>query len=304
MSALGLSPSALPVYAFALLPALLWGFAPVFSKRGMEAGGDTLQAALVVVVIDTVLFWGAMLVRDGFDLFRGLTVETLGIFIVAGLVGTALGRLGAFAGVKRVGASINSAAISSRPLFAALLAFAFIGEPLSPLTALGVVVLVAGLVVLALAKGGDLSGWEPRHLLFPLAAACFFAGGNVVRRFGLQRTPIDPLEAVALNEVAALVALAAYALARGKTDIVEAPHESYAYFAGSGTLTAVALLSMFTALSLPGGKVAIVDSLSSTAPLFTTLFSFLLLKDVERVTRGVAGGALLVVVGAALVTLG
>ncbi|MFC7044760.1 EamA family transporter [Halobacteriaceae archaeon GCM10025711] len=78
---------------------------------------------------------------------------------------------------------------------------------------------------------------------------------------------------------------------------------SYGYFAVSGGLTAIALLSLFGALALPAGRVAIVESLASTAPLFTTVFAYFLLRDLERVTRGVVVGAVLVVVGAALVTL-
>ena len=95
-----------------------------------------------------------------------------------------------------------------------------------------------------------------------------------------------------------------YATVRGKRGFQSAQPRSYAYFAASGVLTAVALLSLFTALSLPAGRVAIVESMASTAPLFTTLFAYVLLRDLERVTRGVVAGAVLVVVGAALVTLG
>lgn len=291
------------VYALALVPAVLWGFGPILDKRGMDAGGSSLQAALVVVVVDTALYWLALAVRSWPTPFAGLTPRLVAVFAVAGLFGTALGRIFVFAGVDRVGASINSAGISTRPLFATLLALGFLGEPLGPLTAVGVVVLVGGLVVLTYSKGGDVSGWEPRDLLLPIGAAAVFAAGNVVRRFGFVDTGASPLQAVAINETAALVALAAYALARGRTDVVSAPRTSFRYFLGSGTLTAVALLAFFTALSLEGGRVAIVDPLAATAPLFTTVFSAALLRDVERVTRGVVAGALLVVVGAVLITV-
>ena len=292
------------VYALALVPAVLWGFSPVLSKRGMAADGNAVQAALVVVVVDSALYWTALLLRQGFDVFAGLTPATLGVFAVAGLFGTALGRIAVFNGVDRVGASVNSAAISARPLFATALAVVFLGEAVDPLAAAGVVVLVVGLAVLALAKGGDLSGWGPRDLLFPVAAACLFAVGNVLRRFGLQTSPTNALEAVALNETAALVALGGYAAVRLGGDAATFPRRSYLYFAGSGTITAVALLSLFTALSLPAGRVAIVDPLTATAPLFTAAFAYVLLGDLERVTRGIVAGAALIVAGTALVTVG
>ncbi|MBP1986256.1 DMT family transporter [Halolamina salifodinae] len=293
------------VYALALVPALLWGFSPVLSKRGMAAGGTSLQASLVVVLVDSTLYLVALAILRGGSAFTGLTLETLGVFLLAGVFGTALGRLATFAGVDRVGASVNSAGVSARPLFATMLAVLFLGEPAALSTAVGVVILVGGLAALALAKGGDIGGWEPYELLFPVGAAVCFAVGNVLRRHGLTTSAVSSLEAVALNEMAALIVLFGYALARGRLgEIRNAPKETWGYFAGSGTITAVALLSLFAAFGHPEGTVAVVDPLAATAPLFTAVFAYFLLGDLERVTRGVVLGAALIVLGVALVTAG
>jgi uncharacterized membrane protein len=291
------------VYALALVPALLWGFEPILSKRGMAAGGTSLQASLVVVVVDSTLYWAVLLATDGVGGVARLSSFAVGLFLLAGFLGTALGRLAIFAGIRRLGASINSAVISARPVFAAVFAVAFLGEAATTATVAGIVVLAAGLVVLALARGGDLGGWERRDLLFPLSAAVVFAAGNVLRRFGLNVTSATALEAVALNETAALVALGGFALAFGRADLQSLPRRSYGFFAASGVVTAVALLSLFTALSLPGGRVVVVDPLVAAAPLFTAGFAYVFLDDVERVTRGVVAGAVLVVAGAVLVTV-
>ncbi|MEF8801008.1 MAG: DMT family transporter [Halolamina sp.] len=293
------------VYALALVPALLWGFSPILSKRGMAAGGSSLQASLVVVLVDSSLYLVALAVLRGGGAFSGLTTETLVVFLLAGVFGTALGRLATFTGVDRVGASVNSAGVSARPLFATILAVLFLGEAAALSTAVGVVVLVIGLATLALAKGGDISGWEPYELLFPIAAAGCFAIGNVLRRYGLTSSDVTSLEAVALNELAALVVLFGYAVAGGRLgEIRNSPRETWGYFAGSGVITAVALLSLFAAFRHPEGTVAVVDPLAATAPLFTTVFAYFLLGDLERVTRGVVLGAALVVLGVALVTSG
>jgi len=298
-----MSGTPLIVYALALVPAVLWGFGPILDRRGMDAGGNSLQAALVVVTVDSGLYWVALAARSWPNPLQGVTPRLVLLFTVAGLFGTALGRIFVFAGVERVGASINSAGISTRPLFATLLALGFLGEPLGPLTGVGVAVLVVGLVVLTYSKGGDVSGWETRDLLFPVGAAAVFAAGNVLRRFGFTDTGATPLQAVAVNETAALVALLAYAVTRDRTAVFAVPRASYRYFSASGVLTAVALLAFFTAFSLEAGRVAVVDSLAATAPLFTAIFSAVLLRDVERVTRGVVVGAVLVVLGAVLITV-
>lgn len=290
------------VYVLALVPALLWGFSPILSKRGMAGGGSSLQASLTVVVVDTTLYWGVLLAIQGFAVGAGITLEAAALFLGTGVVGTALGRLAVFTGVDRVGASINSAVISTRPLFASLLAVFFLGEVVTPVTVGGIVVLVVGLAILGLSRGGDIAGWRPYELLFPLAAAAAFGAGNVGRKWGLDAFgDVTLLEAVALNETGALVALAAYGVVADRRDIFDAPRRTYGYFALSGTLTAVALLALFAALRL--GRVVVVDPLSATAPLFTALFAAFLLRDLERVTRRVVLGAALIVIGVALIVV-
>ncbi|MDG5778446.1 EamA family transporter [Haloarculaceae archaeon H-GB2-1] len=290
------------VYVLALLPAVLWGFSPILSKRGMASGGSSLQASLTVVAVDSSLYGVALLVRQGLDVAASLTLAGAALFLTAGIVGTAVGRLAVFAGVDRVGASINSAVISTRPFFAGLLAVVFLGERVTLVTLSGIVVLVVGLTVLALSRGGDRSGWQPRDLLYPLAAAAAFGVGNVARKFGLDAfAGVTLLEAVALNELGAMVALGTYAVVADRRDIFDAPRRSYAYFAGSGTITAVALLSLFAALQI--GRVVVVDPLTATAPLFTAVFAAVFLRDLERVTLRLVLGAILVVVGVVLIVV-
>ncbi|MCU4926954.1 DMT family transporter [Halobacteria archaeon AArc-dxtr1] len=289
--------------ALALLTAIFWGLSPIFDKRGMAAGGDPVQASLVVVIVDSSLYWLALAVLYGGTTFDGITTGALTVFVFAGVIGTALGRIAIFVGVHKVGASLNSAIMSTRPLFATLLALAFLGEPLGPVTAAGIVVLVAGLCVLTLSRGGDLAGWEPRDLLWPLAAAATFAVANVARRYGMVEFDISALQAVAINETAGLVALGAFALATRRRRILTSPRESYRYFAVAGLLTAVAMLSLMAALGLEGGRIAVVDPLVATAPFFTLVFAAVFLRDLERVTRGVIAGAALIVAGAVLITI-
>jgi len=293
----------LPVLALSMLPAVLWGFTPVIEKRALSNGGTPLQAAVTVVLVDSAVYLVALAALND-DPFGGLTVETLAVFAAAGAIGTAVGRIAIFAGNQRVGASLSSAVLSARPLFATALAVGFVGEPLSAPTAAGIAVLVVGLAVLSVAEGGDVSGWTTTDFLVPLAAAAAFAAGNVARRHGLEIGDATPLEAVAINEITAFLALGAYVAVAGRDHVTDKPPRSYLVFAASGCITAVALLSMFTALDAPSGRIAVVDPLVATAPLFTIGFSYALLGDLERITTGLVAGVVLVVLGAALVTSG
>lgn len=295
--------AALDVVALSLLPALLWGFEPIVSKRGLNAGGRTMQAAVTAVAVNATVYWVILLVHVGpRHLAADLDAASVGIFVAAGAVGTAIGRLGMFAGIRRIGASISNATMNTRPIFATAIALVWLGEPVGPLTGVGVVVLVGGLVLLTVSKGGDLGGWQPRDLLIPLSAAVAFGLGNAIRRFGLTTTDVSVLQAVTINETTALLAIGGYVLLRNREALTEPPRSTYPFFAASGLITTVALFSMFAAFDR--GPVAVVDPITALSPLFTTVFAYFLLRDVERVTRGVVLGVLLVFVGVALVVGG
>lgn len=296
----------LVVYALALFPALLWGVGPIVDKRALSRGGTAIQAAIVVLAIDVVLFalvLAVLGVLGNTVPLLDLPLPVVGLFVLGGLLGTAIGRLATFVGVDKVGASVNTAVINTRPLFASVFAITLLGEVATLLTIAGVVVLVVGLVTLTLGKGGDLRGWEPRHLAYPLLAAATFGIGNVVRRYGLTVTDTTVLEALFINELTALVVLLGYALVRRREALFGAPAATYALFSVSGVITAFALGSLFAALAHPEGRVVIVDPLAGLAPLFTTVFSYFLLRDLERVTKPIVGGTLLVVLGVTMVTL-
>ncbi|WP_439027155.1 EamA family transporter [Haloarchaeobius sp. DT45] len=289
------------VPALAISAAAIWALSMTLQKRGLADGGTVLQGSLVVATMDAVCYW---LVIGGITVNSGhvppITPFVLGIFFVSGTVGTAVARLFSFVGIDRVGASVNSAGISTRPLFAAGLAFVFIGEVVNEVTVAGIVVLVVGLVVLTLSKGGDLSGWQPWELVFPIFAAIAYGGSDVVRRFGLTETPVSALEAVALHETWGVLWLLAIIGGRVGRDATDIPRRALGFFLVAGILNASSLFLFFAALDR--GNVAVVSSLVGTAPLFVAVFTAWLLGDLERVTRGLAAGALLVVVGATLIT--
>ncbi|MFC7134620.1 MULTISPECIES: EamA family transporter [Salinibaculum] len=287
----------------ALLAAAGWGAGSPLSKLGMEAGGEPYQVALTVVTISATTYWLAVVGR-GADVFANAT-WVVALFVVTGLVATAVARVLAFGGVKRLGSSINSAGINTRPVWASVLAVVVLGETVTPQMGLGILVVVAGLITLAFSEGGDISGWDLHQLAFPLTAAVAFGAGSVARRFAFTNSAITPLEGAALNETAGLVGLFGFLVVRNPgvddvRDALAAPRRAYAYFAGSALLNAFALLALFEALSR--GRVVIVDPLSSPTSLFAILFTFIFLRRVERVTRRLVLGAVLVIMGVVLIT--
>lgn len=285
-----------------LLAALFWGIQPVIAKRGLSFGATPMDVTTIVVSTGLVSLWATLAVLNGpADVLPDLAAAGYAAFLLGGFVGSGLGRLANYSGVNRVGASVNSAVVATNPLFATVLALIFLGELITATQGLGVVVVVAGLATVTVAKGGDLRGWTSRDLLFSVAAALAYGSGNVIRRYALSTTTAAPIEGVALNETAAFAGIVGYLLFRDGPVIPRVSLRAAVYFVASGLAGVIGVLMLFVGLN--NGPVAIVVTLAGTATLVTNAFSFALLGDLERVTRGVLTGALLVVTGVALITV-
>lgn len=279
--------------------AIFFGLEGVVGKRGIESGGSPLIVSFTVATISIIVFWGITLQTTDLTILISQSVVGIGVFLFAGILSSGLGVLAVYQGVDKVGASVNTAVLNSRPLFVAFLGFLILSETLALPTVGGIVVLAIGLVVIALSKGGDAQGWNPRDLLVPLGGATAFALGNIARRYGLTQTNFPLFQAIAINATGGFVVLGAYVFLFYRKEILTTPVRSYLWFSATGLCTAGGLLTMFYALERE--RVAIVDSIIASAPLFSLLFTAILLRDFERITHRVIIGAVLVVVGGILI---
>lgn len=294
-------PAALGVLSLSLVSGLCWGIGPIFSKLGMEHGGRSERATLVVLSVGATIFWVVSLGSGGgLDRIGRLPLAALSAFVVSGFCGTSLAWLLWFRGIDRIGASVSNVVFYSQPLFAVLLAALLLGERLTSTVAVGVVLIVGGITLLSLSSDRKVGSWQLSSLLFPLGAAVLAAGGTVLNRFGFSISAVSPLEAGTVNLTSALPLMVGYALAT-RRDTFTGVSRSDLYFVGSGLANAAALFTMFAALET--GPVVLVSPIVGTSPLFTTLFASVMLSDVERVTSRTVVSAALTVAGVAVISL-
>ena len=287
-----LAPAALIA---SLIAAVFFGAESVVAKRGIEAGGHPKVVSLTVAIVSTVIFGIGAVVLSDLTIFGDQPIFDIGIFFLAGVIGSGLGVLMVYQGVDRVGASVNTAVINSRPLIVALLGFIFLSEALDLMTVGGILIIVAGLVVVSLSHGGDIAGWQLSDLTFSIGAALFFAVGNVLRRYGLTQTEIPLVEGIAVNALGGLVILGIYVIGFHSKALANVSRQSYLWSVATGCCTSSALLAMFFAFER--ARVAIVDSIIATSPLLSLLLTAIFLRDFERVTRRITVGVVLVVIG-------
>jgi len=290
-------------YILAILCAFFRGIDPIFAKRGLESGGNWIQNTFQTLVVRTGLAWGALIViSNGKNMLEGISLPIILLFVCAGVVAAAMGQLSYYRGIDRMGASICATITNSRPLFAVLLAVVWLGENMTVSGVIGVISIVMGVVFITRSKSGNIAGWKRSDIVFPLFAAVAFAAGNVIRKFGfMEDAAITAIQALAINDLAALVVVGVYGVVIGKgRELAAGNRESYRNFGLSGVCVFLAMLTLYEALIR--GPVSVADPILGTGPLFTVIIAASVLKKVERITKGFVIGTLLIIAGVVLLS--
>jgi drug/metabolite transporter (DMT)-like permease len=276
-------------------------------------GSAAFTAALVTVVVSVAVFWAVLLVRG---VPGGVTVEAVLPFVVAGVLNPAAFRLLYFEGIDRVGARIAATIQATYPAIATALAVLTLGETLTLLTGVGVLLIVAGGGILQFVRnsaspdaGGttdliarELAAVEGRDLLYPAVATVLLAVSYVLVEYGLTRLPAPTVATTAGQTTALLAFLGLLAASPGwRREVAGVSAPAYLAFAVAGVAVAAFWLAQFVALDV--GSVVTVIPLVSSAPLFVVVLSYALAREVPRSPR-VLLAVVTVVAGVVTIQLG
>lgn len=221
------------------------------------------------------------------------------IFVVIGLFVPGITRMLGFRGIRTMGSSVTSTAINTVPMFSTTLAILFLGERPSPLVILGVGLIVGGLMTLS--WGGEKRSWRRTELLFPLTAALLFAVKDVLTRYGLQSTGQPILAAAIASLTSTLEVFLILRYLQGRSFVLP-PLRVFLWFLLSGLLTGASFSFMFFALQME--RVTIVSPIVNSYSVFVLFLTPLLARKIESVTQRKVLGALGVVTGVFLISIG
>jgi len=287
----------------AVLAAVLLAVQNVLIRVATD-GDDTSDAVVVVMAVNFVLVVPLAVVRHYPD--YGLSRVAFGSFVAAGIVGLVLGRICLFAGIRTIGASRTTPIVSASTLVAAGSAVLLFDESLTVPHLVGIALIVGGIAVISwVTAAGDRATASLRSvgvsLLFPVAAAVFIGVEPILVRIGLDSgTPI--LVGLAVMMTTAFASYTGYRSLRGNAfpTLVRNPHARW--YVGAGVASTIGLLTYFGALA--AAPVVIVVPITHTAPLIVIALSIVFLPShLERVTWPLIAAAVVVVIGASLVTL-
>src|SRR5262245_21642250 len=280
------------VYVLALVSALSSAGSTILIRQGLR-GSTAFAGFWINLVVGTIGLWTAVLMTGGPG-----HVSAMGLvfFALAGLVGTAGGRLLRFVSIEQVGASIAAALINLNPLISKGLAIVLLGERVTLPILTGTVVIVAGTTLLSI--GGRRMGLRPRHLVLPVLSATCFGVVAILRKLGLSGT--GAVMGSAVNATTALVAFTAFLMASGNLGAIPCRARSLGYFVAAGIAENASVFLTVVALGL--GTVSVVTPLTATAPIFVLFLSLLFLRGIERLSARIVIGTILIVLGVYLIT--
>ncbi|WP_238367350.1 DMT family transporter [Mesobacterium pallidum] len=279
---------------FALLAAACFGFNVHVHQAALDEA-DPWSGALVSVGATAMLFWLAA--PFALDPAWLLTPAAL-IFLGVGLLYPATAQTLQILSVTRVGPAISSALGSFTPLFAVLFAVTLQGEEMTWQAGLGLALMIGGLVLVALPRGGIRRSWPLIALALPLGASLARGINQPVTKAGLAIVA-SPWLATTLAATMSTLSLALVVALRhraGRT--ARRGRRGLGLFALSGGINGLGLLSLNTALGQ--GAVVSIAPLTSTAPLWSLAFGALLFRREALGLRHLVL-ALLVVAGGTLI---
>jgi drug/metabolite transporter (DMT)-like permease len=273
----------------ALISAVLFGGMSVGLRLGLNRRPDVALATLATVV-------GAFAVSFVFAAAesptRGWHVGGAWPFLLAGILQPGIGQLLVTMAIREAGASRASVVFGVAPLVSVTIALVLLGEPLRWALIVGAVLIVAGGVELARERT------RPEHLraiglVYAFLVTILFSIRDNLVRWLSHTTDVPPGVAAAATLVSGLVVVAVALAPRVERWDGAAP------FLGVGVLFGLSYVSLFEAYYR--GRVTVVSPLVATESLWGVLMTVLFLRHSEVVGRRLALGALLVVIGGALI---
>lgn len=273
----------------ALFSAISFASASISARLGLRYS-TPLTATCVALCVRTVTLWTAVFLTGGIP---EVATIPLVLFVLLGILQTAT-SLFTFTGISKIGASRSAPLRNTFPLWSTMIAISLLGEEASFTILAGTLLVVAGVVLISWQPGDETSTYRWGHALFPLAAALFAGIAFPVRRYALIISN-EPLFFAALVAVVSFSCLETYLFLPLKTQRPVWIRKAFLPFITSGAFEAVASLLSLIAVSI--GRVVVVSPIVATTPLWTLLFTLILLRGLERVNARTVTGTFCVVSG-------
>jgi drug/metabolite transporter (DMT)-like permease len=290
-----------------LATSLFWALSSVFFARGGQQVGS-VNVNRIRLALAVALIMLAHLVTQGTLLPLNAAPERWLWLGLSGLVGLALGDTFLFQAYVMVGNRLGILLLSLAPVIGALIAWIFLGEQLAPVQVIGIIVSLAGVVLVVLKgqPGGIGAPHERRRFLLGilcgLGGAVGQAVGLVLAKKGLGED-FPAVSGLAIRMLVALVAIWAVALVLGqlRSTLAAGRNPSAMANIGAGAVAGPFIGVWLSLIAVQLTLVGIASTLTSLAPIFVLPIARFVFK--ENVNRWAVLGTAVTVGGVAIIFL-
>ena len=296
----------------ALLSAAAFAMNNAAARRGVLSG-SVLQAMAISVPFGVPFFLLGVLAFGSFDDLAAFSGREIAWFAAAGILHFVLGRYANYRGAKAIGAVLMGPIQDLNILVSLILAVIFLGEKITPMMAIGIVLVVFGPTLMfegkakrtAAAKAP--SAFKPAYaegFLFAALSGLAYGTSPILVRIGLEGAP-DISRGVAaglVSYVAATLIVGAFLLMPGGYRHVRAmrPQEAL-WFTIAGLFVGIAQMTRYMALAV--APVTVVAPIMRLSSIFRIYFSWLLNRQHEQFSSAVILATIVSLVGAVILGL-
>ena len=226
---------------------------------------------------------------------------------LSGIVGLSLGDTFLFKAFREIGARVSMLVMSTAPAIAAGLAYLFLGEDLSPMGVIGIVVTVAGVSLVVLDRrnsGSERVSVSTSGLVYAALAAAGQGGGLVLAKLAFREGDVNGFVATGVRIIASLVLLlpAALMTKRYQNPIRMFLQDRQAFWQTAlGSVLGPFLGISFSLIAIEYTKVGIAATIMALVPILMLPLVRFVYK--ERLTWRAILGAVVAVAGVAVLFL-
>lgn len=285
----------------ALLTAFFWTITAlafeVATKRVGTYSVNMIRLSFAFVMLATLSYF-----RNGFLLPLDADLHAWVWLSVSGLVGFVLGDLFLFASYPIITSRIAMLIMTLAPPLAAILGWIILGESMSFLSILGMLLVVGGI---ALAIWSRPIGSKKMSLNFPLKGIVFAAlgatgqaGGLVLSKYGMRS--YDPFSATQIRIIAGVIGFTIIVTILGRWKNVFTTFSNFKAISriGIGSVFGPFLGVSFSLIAVQNTSAGIASTLMSIVPVIIIVPSIIIFK--QKVSSKEIIGAVISVVGVTL----
>ena len=240
-------------------------------------------------------------------------------YVLAGILTSFLARVLLFSSIEKVKASRASVLKITAPVFTVILGVTVLNEKLNVFELIGILIVLGGVLITTLdsqrlvtddknsissnmvSKANLISNKTLKlGIILGILAGLSLGAGNVFRKLGTDFYG-SPFIGVVVGSIVSLIFVTIFSLLTNQLDITKVlKKENFSYsYVVVGIWYSLATYSIFVALDL--APVSIVNSLSSTQPIFAIILSVIILKKHDLITLRLVFGSLVVIAGSFLI---